>query len=115
MARRNRYRELESLMTKIIAGDAAAFLLYIIFAGRGWTVVKVMAAVVVLLVSAFALVWLFFIKEMFRRRSLWMVTGFGAILICLLVSLILKYPCPPVASAVADLPNALGTLPTAIP
>ena len=115
MARRNRYRELESLMIKICAGDAAAFLLYIIFAGRGWTVVKVMAAIVVLLVSALALVWLFVVKEMFRRRSLWMVTGFGAILICLLVSLILKYPCPPVVSAVSNLPNAVSTLPTVMP
>ncbi len=115
MARRNRYRELESMMIKIFAGDAVAFLLYIIFAGRGWNAVKIIAAVVVLLVSAFALVWLFIVKEMFRRRSLWMVTGFGAILICLLVSLVLKYPCPPVASAVSNLPTAASTLPTVLP
>lgn len=111
MARRNRYRELESLMTKIFAGDAAAFLLYIIFAGRGWTAVKVIAAAVVLLVSVFSLIWLFIVKEMFRRRSLWMVTGFGAILICLLVSLILKYPCPPVVS----LPPVGSTVPPVVP
>lgn len=115
MAKRNRYRELESMMMKIFAGDAAAFLLYIIFAGRGWNVVKIIAAVVVLLVSVFALVWLFIVKEMFRRRSLWMVTGFGAILICLLVSLVLKYPCPPVVSAVSNLPTAASTLPTVLP
>lgn len=96
MAKRNRYRELESLMMKIFAGDAAALVLYIIFAGRGWTVVKIIAAVIILLISILALVWLFVVKEMFRRRSLWMVTGFGAILICLVVSLVLKYPCPPV-------------------
>jgi len=115
VARRNRYRELESMMMKIFAGDAVAFLLYIIFAGKGWNAVKIIAAVVVLLVSVFALVWLFIVKEMFRRRSLWMVTGFGAILICLLVSLVLKYPCPPVVSGLADLPAAAATLPTVTP
>ena len=32
MAKRNRYREMESLMTKVIIGDAAFFVLYLIFA-----------------------------------------------------------------------------------
>ncbi len=115
MARRNRYRELESMMMKIFAGDAAVFLLYIIFAGRGWNVVKIIAAVVVLLISIFALVWLFMVKEMFRRRSLWMVTGFGAILICLLVSLVLKYPCPPVVSGASNAPQTTFVLPSILP
>ena len=32
MAKRNRYRELEGLMTKVILGEAAVFILYLIFA-----------------------------------------------------------------------------------
>ena len=98
MARRNRYREFESLMTKVMACDALAFVLYLVFAGKGWTVVQVIATVLVFIVSILALVWLFITKELFRRRSLWMVTGFGAIFLCLLFSLILKYPCPPVVA-----------------
>ena len=98
MARRNRYREFESLMTKVMAGDALAFVLYLVFAGKGWTVVQVIATVLVFIVSILALVWLFITKELFRRRSLWMVTGFGPIFLCLLFSLILKYPCPPVVA-----------------
>lgn len=98
MARRNRYREFESFMIKIMAGDALAFVLYLIFAGKGWTVVQVITTVLVLLVSILSLLWLYITRELFRRRSLWMVTGFGAIVLCLLFSLILKYPCPPVVA-----------------
>lgn len=98
MARRNRYREFESLMAKVFAGDIVLFVLYLIFAGKGLTVIQIIATVLVFIVSVFALIWLFITKELFRRRSLWMVTGFGAIFLCLLFSLILKYPCPPVVA-----------------
>lgn len=98
MARRNRYREFESMMAKIMVGDAVAFALYMLFASKGWTVVSVIATVLIFVVSILALVWLFFTKELYRRRSLWMVTGFASICLCLLFSLILKYPCPPVVA-----------------
>ena len=98
MARRNRYREFESLMTKVMAGDVLVFVLYLFFAGKGLTVLQVITTVLVFLISVLALAWLFITKEMFRRRSLWMVTGFAATLLCLLFSLILKYPCPPVVA-----------------
>ena len=98
MARRNRYREFESLMTKVMAGDVLVFVLYLFFAGKGLTVLQIIATVLVFLISVLALVWLFITKELFRRRSLWMVTGFGATFLCLLFSLILKYPCPPVVA-----------------
>lgn len=108
VARRNRFRELESLMIKVFAGDTAAFILYLFFAGKGWNVVKIIVAVLILAVSILALAWLFLTKEIFRRRSLWMVTGFGAIVLCVLVSLVLKYPCPPV---VADTTGTLAVFP----
>ena len=41
MAKRNRYREMESLMTRVIIGDALVFALYLLCAGFGWTVLKV--------------------------------------------------------------------------
>lgn len=96
MAKRNRYREMESVMTKILLGDTLVFILFLIFSGYGWTVSKVIAAIISILASLLSLAWLYITGEVLRRRSLWMVTGFGAIFLCLLVSLILKYPCPPV-------------------
>ena len=94
MAKRNRYREMESLMTKVIVGDALVCVLYLLFAGLGLTVVKVAAAIIAILGSLLGLGWLVITGEFSRRRSLWMVTGFIAIVLCVLVSLLLGYPGP---------------------
>ena len=94
MAKRNRYREMESLMTKVIVGDALVFVLYLLFAGLGLTVVKVAAAIIAILGSLLGLGWLVITGEFSRRRSLWMVTGFIGIVLCVLVSLLLGYPGP---------------------
>ena len=94
MAKRNRYREMESLMTKVLVGDALVFVLYLLFAGLGLTVVKVAAAIIAILGSLLGLGWLVITGEFSRRRSLWMVTGFIAIVLCVLVSLLLGYPGP---------------------
>ncbi len=96
MARRsrNRYREMESLMTKIILADLVVFVLYLICAGLGWTVLKVITAIIAIIGSGLCTGWLYITGEFGRRRSLWMVTGFISIVICVVVSLLLDYPCP---------------------
>lgn len=87
-------------MMKVLIGDGVLFFLYTFAASRegGWVAIKWIAAVFALLISALGLVWLYLTKELTRRRSLWMVTACVAILVCLLVSLILGYPCPPVVA-----------------
>ena len=99
---RNRYREMESIMTKVLIGDGLAFLLYMFAASRvgAWGVIKGIAAFLAITISVLSLVWLFMTKEMTRRRSLWMVTACVSILACILVSLCLGYPSPPVVSVV---------------
>lgn len=94
MARRNRYKEMEQLMTKILIGDAAVFVLYLLFAGLGVTALKVIFAIIAILVSGLCLAFLYMNGEIKKRRSRWMVTGYGAIVIVLLVSLLLNYPAP---------------------
>lgn len=96
MARRsrNRYREMESLMTKIILGDALVFVLYLVFANLGWSVLKVITAIIAVFGSLLCVGWLYLTGEFNRRRSLWMVTAFICIVICVVVSLLLGYPVP---------------------
>ena len=94
MAKRNRYREMESLMTKIILGDALVFVLYLLCAGFGWSVLKVITAIIAIFGSLLCVGWLYLTGEFSRRRSLWMVTAFICIIICVAVSLRLNYPCP---------------------
>jgi len=97
VAKRNRYRALEKLMTEILLGDALVFILFLIFSSKGLNVLRVITATLSILASVLSVGWLFITGELLRRRSFWMVTGFSSIFLCLIISLILKYPCPPVA------------------
>lgn len=94
MAKRNRYRELESLMTKIILADAFLFVLYLIFAAKDLVALKVICASIAMVSALLSTVWLYLTGEFKRRRSLWMITGFIGIVLCLIVSLLLGYPGP---------------------
>ena len=96
MAKRNSYREFESLMTKVILVDAAVFVGYLIFARLDIAALKVITAIISIAGSLLSLAWLFLTGELTRRRSLWMVTGFACIVLCIVVSLLLGYPCPSV-------------------
>ena len=96
MARRsrNRYREMEKNMTKIILLDALVFILYLVCAGFGWSVLKVITAIIAIFGSLLCVGWLYLTGEFTRRRSLWMVTAFICVVICVVVSLLLGYPAP---------------------
>ena len=60
----NRYREMESIMTKVLIGDGLAFLLYMFAASRvgSWTVIKGIAAFLAIAISVLGLVWLYLTK-----------------------------------------------------
>jgi len=90
-------------MMKILIGDGLLFFLYMFAAGGigTWMIVKVITAVLCFLISGLVLGYLYLTHELMHRRSLWMVTACAAIIICLLVSLFLGYPCPPVVSTSA--------------
>lgn len=94
MAKRNRYREMESLMTKIILVDVLVFIVYLVTAGMGANVFKVVTAIISVVGSLLCAGWLYLTGEFGRRRSLWMVTIFICIVICVVVSLLLGYPRP---------------------
>ena len=94
MAKRNRYREMESMMTKIILADTLVFILYLVCAGFGWSVLKVVTAIIAIFGSLLCVGWLYLTGAFARRRSLWMVTTFIAIVICVVISLLLGYPGP---------------------
>ena len=94
MAKRNRYREMESLMTKVILADLLVFVLYLVCAGNGMTVLKVITAIITIFGSLLCLGFLYMTGEFPRRRSLWMITAFACIALCVLLSLLLNFPCP---------------------
>ena len=90
----NGYKEIERVMLWGLLVDVGIFLLYLLFAVIGVTWMKVVLAVLAILVSGLGLGSLYLTGELFRRRSRYLVAGFGAVLVCLLVSLIANYPSP---------------------
>ena len=106
MAIRRRYKDIERFLTQILIADTAVFVLYLIFAGFGLVVLKVLASILMIVASAACLGLLYMTGEMKKARSRWLVLGFGSILLCLVVSLLLNYPSP--AEIVAEAVNTVG-------
>lgn len=106
MAIRRRYKDIERFLTMVLLADAGVFVLYMIFAGIGLTVLKIICTILCILASVACLALLYMTGEMKKARSRWLVLGFGCIVVCLLVSLILNYPSP--AEVVAEAVSGIG-------
>ena len=106
MATRKRYKDTECVLTMILIGDAAVFLLYMIVAGLGIGWLKVITTILNLVASIGCLGLLYITGEFKKARSRWLVLGFAAIVVCLLVSLLLNYPSP--AEVVAEAITGVG-------
>lgn len=94
MAKRNRFSELESKMTRILLVNTAVFVLFLIFSAFGIIPMKVISAIVSILVSFLCLSYLYMSGEMRKRRSLWMLTASAGLFLCTVVSLICNFPSP---------------------
>ena len=92
MAKKNRYQELEQLMTVALLADVVIFALYLIVAGAGILWLKTVLAVVALLMAAAGLGFLILSQELLKQRSLWLSCGFFSVFLCTVVSLILAFP-----------------------
>ena len=89
-----RYKRMELLITIALCLNTAIFLAFLIVSGIGLTAYKILTAVVCILISGAVLYQLYKTRELLRRRSLWMTLGAACIIICVLFSLILKFPAP---------------------
>ena len=93
--RKARFKKMEFYITIALCADAAIFLAYLIFAGMGIAAMKVITAIACIGISGIVLYQLFMSRELLRRRSIWMTLAAACIIICVLFSLILKFPSPP--------------------
>lgn len=90
------FRQLERLLTMVIAAALALFVLMLIFAACGINWLKILLGLVIMAGCALGCALLILMQEHRRRRSWWMLSAFGSILLCTLVSLLVNYPAPPV-------------------
>lgn len=91
---RNTFRKLERMLTHVILGTLAVFLLMLVSAANGIGWLKWLLALTVILVSGLGGVLLILKQEHKRRRSWWMLASFAGLLLCTLVSLISGFPAP---------------------
>lgn len=88
------YRFFEQFMTIVLFVGLAFFLLYLIMAGVGLVVMKIIFAVLAILLSGVCLFILYTSKEWLKPRSLWLTAAFASIILCTVVSLLCNYPAP---------------------
>ena len=91
---RRSFKQLEQQLTIVVGIDLAIYLVYLLFAGIGITWLKVILAAAGIVLSLLGAAFLVLIGEHKRRRSLWLLCAFGSIAVCILVSLITRFPGP---------------------
>lgn len=89
-----KYQQLQWYLTFALIAAAGMFALYLVFAGFGIIWLKAVTAVLAILISFGCLAVLFMKKELMRQRSLWMTAAAASIIVCLLFSLVLRFPSP---------------------
>lgn len=94
MSKKSRYKAMETIVTAALCLDAVIFLAYLIFAGAGMVALKITAVVLCFLISGAVLYFLYITRELLRKRSIWMTLAAACIILCILVSLVLKFPAP---------------------
>ena len=93
--RRARFKKMEFYMTIALCVNVVIFIAYLIFAGMGINALKIVSAIACVGIAGVVLYQLFMSHELLRRRSIWMTLAAACFIICILFSLILKFPCPP--------------------
>lgn len=91
---RIRYTQMERYMTYALIADAVLFLLFLLFSGLGIAWLKGTTAILAIILSALCLGYLYLSGEFLRKRSLWMSVASAAIILCIIFSLLLKFPSP---------------------
>ena len=95
MAKSNsRYKQMELYMLCALLAAVIFFIIYLCSAGAGIIWLKVISAILSILICVLCLAFLYLSKELMRPRSLWMSVCALAVIVCLIFSLILKYPSP---------------------
>ena len=96
MARKSnsKVQQMRWYLTYTLIAAVGLFALYLVFAGFGITWLKVVTAILAIVLCFACLAFLYLTNSLLRPRNLWMTTAAGAIIVCLLFSLMLNFPSP---------------------
>lgn len=89
---RRSFKQLEKTLTFVVLADLVLFILMMVasHAAIGW--LKVVLGILVMAASALGCAFLVLIREHKHSRSWWILSAFGSLLLCALVSLITGSP-----------------------
>lgn len=87
-----RFKQMETIMTAVLIAAAILFIIYLIAAGNGIIWLKAVMAIITILICGLCLAYLYMTKLLLRPKTMWMTLAAGAIIVCLLFSLILNFP-----------------------
>lgn len=87
-----RFKQTEMILTAVLIMATIFFIIYLIAAGNGIIWLKALMAIITILVCGLCLAYLYMTNLILRPKAMWMTTAAGAIIICLLFSLILNFP-----------------------
>lgn len=91
---RKRFQDAQRLLTYILIGCGVLFLIYLFAAGFGVIWLKAITAIIAILASGLCLAYLYMTKLWLQPRTVWMTLASASIIICLLFSLVLRFPAP---------------------
>ena len=92
--RTSRYQLMDKYMTYVLLGDLFFFVVFLFASGFDATWLKTATAIISIVISLLCLGFLYIKQELLRRRSIWMTLAAAAIIICIIFSLVLRYPSP---------------------
>ena len=92
--RRKKYNQLQQVLSLALLGAFLLFIFYLIAAGNEIVWLKAVLSVLIFLICAACLGLLYITREILRPRSIWMSLSAVSIAVCLLLSLLLHFPCP---------------------
>ncbi len=88
------FKQLEQKLTYVVFGDLALFLFTLLSGGKGLFWLKVILGILTIGVSAAGCAFLVLIQEHRKSRSWWILSAFGSMLVCTIVSFLTNYPRP---------------------
>lgn len=89
-----RFKQMEKILTAVLVFAAVLFVVYLFAAGSGTIWLKALTAIITILICGLTIAYLYMTKLLLRPRTLWMTTAAAALIICLIFSLLLRFPSP---------------------
>lgn len=88
------FKQLEQRLTYVVFVDLALFVFTLFAAAKGFFWLKVILGILTIVLSGAGCTFLVLINEHRRTRSWWILSAFGSMLVCTLVSFLTRYPAP---------------------